>query len=83
MDPSIEELAERITDEDVKTWIDNASYQDLLTVWRFAKAGDRRFQSDNGRYFAAVMNMKAGKLSHEKRVAISKSIGWTMPKELE
>lgn len=59
-----------------KEWIDNASYTQLLSKWRFAPMGDPYFMDDTGEYFAKVMNEKKQQLSNSEQVKTSKSIGW-------
>ena len=57
-----------------KQWIDNASYEELLSKWRFAPSGDPMFEKPNCDYYKEVMNKKRGALSHEERVATSKRV---------
>jgi hypothetical protein len=55
-------------------WIDNASYEELLTKYRFAPLGDPLFIGAMGEYFFEVMERK--KPSPEEHTLISKRIGW-------
>ena len=56
-------------------WIDNASYEDLLTKLRFAPVGDPFFMGEVGDYFMAVMTKRRdADLAEHTRV--SKKIGW-------
>lgn len=59
--------------EQTKRWIDAASYEELLSKWRFASIGDPMFQGDTGDYYAAVMREKRKSADH---VQDSKNIGW-------
>lgn len=64
-----------LTDEH-KTWIDAASYEDMLRRSRFSPVGDPMFQGEAGKYFAEVMAEKRLALSDAERVAASKRVGW-------
>ena len=44
--------------EKMKKWIDNATYEQLLSRWRFAPIGDLMFQGEVGDYYAEVMERK-------------------------
>lgn len=59
-----------------KKEIDNMSYRELLTRWRFGDFGDTIFSGDSGAYFRKVMNKKKNELPVEDQIAISKSVGW-------
>lgn len=64
-----------MTDEQ-KAWIDNASLEELLRRWRFAKAGeDDIFQGEAGKYFADVMFLHR-KADLAGWVTASKRVGW-------
>ena len=59
--------------EQIKSWIDNASYESLLSKWRFAPAGDPYFQGETGDYYKKVMCEKrdanpAAAVSASKRI---------------
>lgn len=56
-----------------KKWIDNASYEQLLSHWRFAPIGDPMFQGDTGDYYKKVMGEKMQKCNP---VQASKNVGW-------
>ncbi len=58
-----------------KQWIDNASYETLLSKWRVAPFGDQMFQGDAGAYYAKVMFEKKAALA-DNGVSASKNIGW-------
>ena len=58
-----------------KSWIDGASYEELLRKWRFAPSGEPMFQGDTGDYYQKVMNEKKS-ADQAGAVAASKSIGW-------
>ena len=60
---------------DQKAWIDNASYESLLSKWRFAPAGDPIFQGECGQYYSKVLAEKRS-ANPGGAVAASKQIGW-------
>jgi hypothetical protein len=59
-----------------KKWIDEASYEQLLSHWRFAPVGDKLFVGECGEYYQKVMSQKRKEADH---VAASKGIGWERP----
>lgn len=61
-----------LTPENKKA-IDDKSYEDLLSRWRFAPSGDPWFQGETGQYWAKRMAELRDTVDH---VAISKKIGW-------
>lgn len=61
---------------EMKAWIDNASYESLLKKWRFAPAGDEFFQGEIGNYYSTVMFRKRDEVGNSEHVRASKSIGW-------
>lgn len=65
-----------MTTEEMKKWIDNASYRQLLSCWRFASVGDPFFVGEIGDYYADVMSRKREKAGVDEHVRVSKSIGW-------
>jgi len=75
-------LASRLTEgkhmtvEEMKKWIDEASYESLLEKWRFAPVGSPWFQGDVGSYYNEVMMRKRKEVGSDAHVAASKSIGW-------
>jgi len=58
-------------------WIENATYEELLKRWRFAKDSDTIFQEDAGSYYQDQMNKKKAMLAAAEQVVISKRIGWS------
>lgn len=64
-----------MTDEQ-KTWIDNASYESLLSRWRNAPVGSPWFTDDTGDYFTAAMKKRRAEVGDGEHVRASKSIGW-------
>ena len=60
-------------DEEMKAWIDNASYEQLLSRNRFAPVGSPWFQGEIGDYYLKVMAKKKKEVDH---VQASKNIGW-------
>lgn len=66
---------------DMKEWIDNASYEELLGKWRFAPAGDPFFVGEMGEYYARKMDEKRAEVGEKEHVRVSKALGWTLPAE--
>jgi len=62
-------------DEEMKKWIDEASYEDLLRRWRFSE-GDPIFQGDTGEYYKEMMGRRRREVGSAAHVAASKRIGW-------
>lgn len=62
--------------DEIKRWIDNASYEQLLSRWRFGKLGDPAFQGETGKYYARVMSEKKALVGPDGHVQASKTIGW-------
>lgn len=65
-----------MTIDERKKWIDNASYEELLTKWRFAPAGSPWFQGEIGIYFDEVIRKRRKEVGEAEHVRISKAIGW-------
>lgn len=63
-------------ESEMKKWIDEASYRDLLARWRFDPVGSPWFQGEIGKYYAEIMNQKKSAISHEEQVQVSKELGW-------
>ena len=61
--------------EQMKNWIDNASYQQLLSKWRFSPSGDPFFEGEIGEYYSKVMAERKA-ADPGAAVAASKAIGW-------
>lgn len=61
-------------EEKMKEWIDNASYEELLTHWRFAPVEDPFFQGEMGIYFQQVMEQKKLEIPLEERAKINKRV---------
>jgi len=59
-----------------KTWIDTATYHDLLRKLRFAPTGDPFFAGETGRYYMEVMARRKAEVGPEAHTAASKAIGW-------
>jgi len=65
-----------LTKKNKKT-IDDKSYEQLLSHWRFAPSGDLWFQGETGDYWAKRMKeLKSRPGGQEKHVKDSKSLGW-------
>ncbi len=63
-------------DSDVVEWCKNASYEQMLSKWRFAPSGDKFFTGDNGKYFAFIMKEKRAQITDAEHTQASKNIGW-------
>jgi hypothetical protein len=62
--------------DEMKTWIDNASYESLLSRWRCAPAGSPWFQGEIGQYYKQVMFAKRDAVGGAEAVRASKAVGW-------
>ena len=62
--------------EEMKKWIDNASYEQLLSCWRNAPVGDQIFVGEVGDYYNRRMAKKRLEVGDAEHVRASKSIGW-------
>jgi len=60
----------------LKSWIDSASYVELLKRWQFAPTGDPMFLGDVGKYYTHVMRRKRDQIGEDAHLAASKLIGW-------
>jgi hypothetical protein len=69
-------MKEDVMDDEIKNWIDNASYEQLLSKWRMASAGSPFFQGETGDYYSKVMAEKRKSVGNAEHVRASKSIGW-------
>ena len=65
-----------MTTQDMKDWIDKASYQELLSKWRFAPVGSPWFQGEIGDYYSKIMFKKRDEVGNDEAVQASKNIGW-------
>lgn len=63
-------------DDQMKLWIDNASYEELLYKNRYASIGDPFFQGEVGVHYTLVMQRKKLEIGIEEAIRISKKIGW-------
>ena len=62
----------------MKSWIDTASYEELLTKWRFSPSGSPWFQGEVGNYFGEMMNKRRAEVGEAEAVRVSKAVGWTV-----
>ncbi len=65
-----------MAEQDMKDWIDNASYEQLLSKWRNAPSGDLFFSGEMGDYYSKAMTKKKEEVGQGEHVRASKSIGW-------
>ena len=62
--------------EELRKWITNASYKQLLERNRFGSLSDPIFEGESGKLFMDCMFKQSNKLSTDEQVKISKEIGW-------
>ena len=62
--------------DDMKRWIDRASYEQLLSRWRTAPIGSPWFIGEMGDYYTEAMEKAKQEIPHDEQVAASKRIGW-------
>ena len=62
--------------EEMKVWIDNASYEQLLSKWRFAPVGSPFFTGEVGEYYTKKMAEKHSEVGGLEHTRASKAIGW-------
>lgn len=60
----------------MKNTIDNMTYEEMLSRWRFAAIGDPMFSGEVGDYFTAVFAQKRKSVSNAQHVQASKNLGW-------
>ena len=65
-----------MTLDEMKQWIDNASYEQLLSRWRFAPAGSLWFQGFIGRYYSKALKEKRTLVGDDEAVRVSKNLSW-------
>lgn len=65
-----------MNEQEMKNWIDNASYEELLRKWRFSPTGSAFFQGEMGNYYEVIMARKRKEVGEAEHVRASKSIGW-------
>lgn len=62
--------------DELREWIDKATYHQLLERWRCAPVGDPIFQGEIGEYYAEVMKTRRAQVGNAEHVRISKQIGF-------
>jgi len=65
-----------MTEDEMKKWIDGASYEELLRKWRFGKSGSPWFRGHVGEYFGRVMSEKKAALPPGEAATVSKRLGF-------
>ena len=65
-----------MTEQQMKDWIDAATYEQLLSKWRFEPAGSPWFQGKMGDYFSVALDKRRAACSPGEQVAASKNVGW-------
>lgn len=64
--------------EKMRAWIDQADYESLLRMWRFAIPGEPIFQGDMGDYYREVLARKREEIGPEEATKASKRVGWKL-----
>jgi len=65
-----------MTKQDMKDWIDNAGYEELLSKWRFEPVGSPWCHGEVGKHLARVLREQRKKVGDAVHAATSKRIGW-------
>ena len=66
----------RMTETEMTTWIDEASYVDLLRKLRHAPIGDPIFNGDVGVYFMEVFRKRKIEVGVVTAMEANKEVGW-------
>lgn len=61
---------------EIKKWIDEATYEQLLSKWRNAPCPSPFFNGETGVYYREVMVKKRDEVGHDEHVRASKAIGF-------
>ena len=64
---------------ELRTKIQNMSYEQMLQIVRFAKIGEPLMCGESGDYFLKTMNERKSTMPKSESVAISKRVGWNPP----
>jgi hypothetical protein len=62
-------------DAEMKKWIDESSYEALLSRWRFAPVGSPWFIGEIGQYYSEVMAKKREEIGPYDAARASKNVG--------
>jgi len=65
-----------MNEQEMRAWIDNASYEELLRKNRFAPSGDPIFRGSVGAYFIFIMGVRRAQVGNEEHVRASKAVGF-------
>ena len=66
----------KMTEDEMREWIDKASYEELLGKWRRAPGGDPFFIGEIGDHFVKTMKAKCYAVGNAEAVQASKNVGW-------
>ena len=69
-------MIEATEKQEMKDWIDSASYETLLSKWRFARCPDPFLQGVVGEHLKEVMFRKRDALEPGEAARASKSVGF-------
>lgn len=62
--------------EEIKQKIDSLSYEDMLRIIRFTRAGHYWCTGETGDYFFERYTKLKSAMPEEEKVRISKAVGW-------
>jgi hypothetical protein len=62
--------------EDQKKYIDNMTYTEMLSLWRFGKSENPLVQGECGKYLGERMSREKTRIGSEEHTRVSKEIGW-------
>lgn len=65
-----------MTEEEMKAYIDNATYEQLLHMNRFEPIGSKWMVGEIGEYFSHRFHELRETMTHGELVGASKSVGW-------
>lgn len=65
--------------EELLDFVETASYEDLLRLWRFEPIGSPYFVPGIYEHVVETMKQKGEELTPVERAQISKDIGWELP----
>ena len=70
-----------MTEDEMKSWIDAASYGDLLSRWQHAVAGDPFFVGAVGAYYCTVLTERRQAVGEAAHSRASKAISYDVVEE--
>ncbi len=61
--------------EELRKWIDEASYEELLYKWRYAPVGSPYFVGEVGDYYSKKMAERRSEIGDAEAARVSKRLG--------